>query len=376
MLSCKKKAISILNMAGIELNGGNPWDIQVHNEKLYERTFKRGSLAFGEAYMDGWWSVERLDLFFEKIFAKNLDEMIKPSAILPYVIKAFILNLQKGKRTFKVAEVHYDIGNDLYSLMLDKTMAYTCAYWDGFNNLSKANTLSEAQENKLDMICQKIGLKKGDKILDIGCGWGSFIRYAAQKYGAECVGISISKEQVNHGNDTKGNLSIEFRLQDYRDIEEKFDHIVSIGMFEHVGYKNYKTYMKIVHKNLKDDGLFLLHTIGTNVSTKTTDPWIHKYIFPNSMLPSPTQISKAIEKLFVVEDWHNFGIQYDYTLMAWYYNFKNSWPQIKDKYGERFYRMWEFYLLSSAATFRTRNNQVWQIVLSKNGKQNGYKREY
>ncbi len=374
MLSFKKKAISLLNKAGIELNGTNAWDIQVHNENLYERTFRGGSVAFGEAYMDGWWSVEKLDQFFAKIFALELDEKIQPSKILSYALGSLFLNPQKGKRSFKVAQVHYDIGNDLYSLMLDKRMAYTCGYWDRFHDLSQATNLDEAQENKLDMICKKIGLKKGDKVLDIGCGWGSFIRYAAEKYGAHCVGISVSKEQVKHGNETKGNLPIEFRLQDYRDVEEKFDHIVSIGMFEHVGYKNYKTYMKIVHKNLKDKGLFLLHTIGCNVSAKTTDPWIHKYIFPNSMLPSATQISKAVEKLFIIEDWHNFGIQYDYTLMAWYENFKNGWPQIEDKYSERFYRMWEFYLLSSAATFRARNNHVWQIVLSKHGNQCGYTR--
>lgn len=374
MLSYKKKAFSLLREADIEVNGDKPWDIQVHNEELYARTFMGGTVAFGEAYMDGWWSVERLDQFFEKIFAACIDQKIKPLAILPYTLKSILSNPQKGKRSFKVASVHYDIGNDLYSSMLDKRMTYTCGYWSAFLDRSKAATLDMAQENKLDMICKKIGLKAGDKVLDIGCGWGSFIRYAAEKYGAHCVGISVSKEQVKHGNETKGDLPIEFRLQDYRSMSGKFDHIISIGMFEHVGYKNYKKYMQIAHNNLKDDGLFLLHTIGTNVSTKTTDPWINKYIFPNSMLPSARQISKAVEKLFVIEDWHNFGVHYDYTLMAWYENFKKSWPQLKEKYGERFYRMWEFYLLSSAATFRTRENQVWQIVLSKKGKKGGYER--
>lgn len=372
MLSFKKKALSLLGEANITINGDEPWDIQVHNEDLYARTFKGGTVAFGEAYMDGWWSVEKLDQFFEKIFAARIDQKIKPLAVLPYTLKSILSNPQKGKHSFEVADVHYDIGNDLYASMLDQRMTYTCGYWSTAKDHPKAATLDMAQENKLDMICKKIGLKAGDKVLDIGCGWGSFIRYAAEKYGAHCVGISVSKEQVKLGNETKGDLPIEFRLQDYRSINEKFDHIISIGMFEHVGYKNYKKYMQIVHKNLKDDGLFLLHTIGTNVSIKKTDPWINKYIFPNSMLPSAKQISKAVEKLFVIEDWHNFGVHYDYTLMAWHENFKKSWPQLKEKYGERFYRMWEFYLLSSAATFRTRENQVWQIVLSKNGKKGGY----
>lgn len=374
MLSFKKKGISLFEIAGIEVDGKNPWDIQVHNDAFYERTLRGGSLAFGEAYMDGWWSVDKLDQFFTKIFTAHLDEKIQSSTLLLYYLKSLFLNLQKGEKAFEVGEVHYDVGNDLYSKMLDSRMVYTCGYWDSFYNLPCAEDLDRAQENKLDMICQKIGLKKGDKILDIGCGWGSFIRYAAEKYGAQCVGISVSKEQVKHGNETKGDLPIEFRLQDYRDVDEKFDHIVSIGMFEHVGYKNYKTYMKIVHKNLKDDGLFLLHTIGTNVSCRHTDPWINKYIFPNSMLPSAAQISKSAEKLFIIEDWHNFGIQYDYTLMKWYENFKEGWPQFKEKYGEKFYKMWEFYLLSSAATFRARRNHVWQIVLSKHSNKNGYKR--
>jgi len=374
MLSFKKRATKLLKIAGIEINGNQPWDIQIYNENLYERVFKNGSLGFGEAYMDGWWSVDRLDEMLVRIFKANLEDKINPIAMLPYILKANLINLQKGKRAFKVGQVHYDVGNDLYKKMLDKRATYTCGYWDSYGNIAKADNLDMAQENKLEMICQKLGLKAGDKILDVGCGWGSFMRYAAEKYGVSCVGISVSNEQVKYGNETRGNLPLEFRLQDYHDIDERFDHVVSIGMFEHVGYKNYKTYMKIARRNLKDDGLFLLHTIGCNVSAKMTDPWIQKYIFPNSMIPSAVQISKAVEKLFVIEDWHNFGIQYDYTLMAWYNNFKAVWPQLKDKYGERFYKMWEFYLLSSAATFRIRHNQVWQIVLSKHGKERGYNR--
>lgn len=300
--------------AEITINGKNNKFIMIC---FYERGFKGGSVAFGGAYMDGWWDAERLDELFEKIFNSRIDKKINPLKLLPYAIKSILFNSQRGKKSFEVGEVHYDIGNDLYSLMLDKRMTYTSAYWDAFANVPKAKNLDEAQEHKLEIICRKIGLKKGDKILDIGCGWGSFVRYAAEKYGAQCVGISISKEQIALANATKGNLPIEFRLQDYRDVHEKFDHIISIGMFEHVGYKNYKEYIKVVHRNLKDDGLFLLHTIGRNTSTTRTDPWIHKYIFPNSMLPSIQQIAKATEKYFVVEDWHNFGIQYDYTLMAW-----------------------------------------------------------
>jgi len=374
MLDFKQKAIEILKQADIQINGNRPWDIKVYNENVYERVLRGGTLAFGEAYMDGWFDIPQLDLFFEKVFNAKLDEKIQPKKLILYYLKSLIFNPQKNKKSsFKVGEEHYDVGNDLYKIMLDKRMTYSCAYWDRFQNLPPAKNLDEAQEHKLDMICQKLGLKKGDKILDVGCGWGSFMIYAAEKYGVECTGITISREQKKYIDSIKQDLPIEVYLKDYRDIKGKFDHIISIGMFEHVGYKNYKTFMKIMHNCLKDDGLFLLHTIGSNVSTTKVDPWIEKYIFPNSMLPSLAQISKAAEKLFVIEDIHNIGAHYDKTLMCWYDNFVKGWPKIKDKYSERFYRMWIFYLLSSAALFRVRINQVWQIVFSKNGVKGGYK---
>ena len=373
MLSFRDKAAALLETAGIAINGKNPWDIRIHDERFFERTLRGGSVAFGEAYMDDWWGVEELDAFFTRIFEARLDEKVQPMALFPHYLKALLRNPQKGKRAYKVGEVHYDVGNELYAAMLDRRMTYTCGYWDRFQELPEAQTLDQAQEHKLEMICRKVGLKEGDKVLDIGCGWGSFIRYAAEKYGARCVGISISKEQVRHGNETRGDLPIEFRLQDYRDMNETFDHIVSVGMFEHVGYKNYRTYMRSVCRNLNENGNFLLHTIGTNVSTFSADPWITKYIFPNSMLPSAAQISKAVENIFIIEDWHNFGPHYDRTLMAWYENFQQAWPELKDRYDDRFYRMWEFYLLASAAAFRSRTNQLWQIVLTKNGARGGYK---
>jgi len=373
MFDFKKKAASLLEKADIKINGDREWDIQVHNEEAYERVFRGGTIAFGETYMDGWWDVKNLELFFEKVFTAKLDEQIKPVKLIPYYLKSLIINPQKGRRSYEVGKTHYDIGNDLYKRMLDKRMTYTCAYWDSFQELPRAKTLDEAQEHKLEMVCRKIGLKKGDKVLDIGCGWGSFIRYAAEKYGAECVGITVSKEQVKYGNETKGDLPIEFRYQDYRDINEKFDHIVSLGMFEHVGVKNYRTYMEVVHRCLKKDGLFLLQTIGSPVSRNSVDPWIEKYIFPNSMLPSMAQIAKASENLFIIEDWHNFGYQYYLTLMAWYENFVKAWPELKEHYDERFYRMWVFYLLSSAAAFSIRYQQLWQIVFSKEGVKGGYK---
>jgi len=261
-----------------------------------------------------------------------------------------------------VAKKHYDLGNDLYMAMLDEKMIYTCAYWDGAQNLD------EAQEKKLELCCRKLGLMPGMKVLDIGCGWGGFAKYAAERYDVSVVGVSISKEQIEMGQQRCQRLPVTLRLQDYRDLlnqDEKFDRIVSLGMFEHVGYKNYRTYFNVVSHCLKDNGLFLLQTIGANVSDTTTSSWMHKYIFPNGQLPSIAQIGAAVENIFVMEDWHNFGAYYDKTLMAWHHNFNAHWDDLKSTYDERFRRMWNYYLLSCAGGFRGRMNQLWQIVLSK-----------
>lgn len=302
-------------LADIQVDGNRPWDIQVHNTALYSRVLAGGSLALGESYMDGWWNCQQPDEFFSKILSAELDRKVRSKGEIWGVIQAKIINRQSRKRAYEVGKKHYDVGNELYEVMLDKNMAYSCGYWD------KAENLDQAQEAKLDLSCRKLGLKKGMKVLDIGSGWGSFAKYAAEKYGVEVVGITISEEQVKLARKRGEGLPVEYRLQDYRQLNEQFDRIISIGMIEHVGKKNYSTYMGVAHRCLKAGGLFLLHTIGGNKSVSSTEPWIDKYIFPNSMLPSVKQLSAAAEKLFVLEDWHSFGTDYDKTLLAWYDNF-------------------------------------------------------
>ena len=363
-MTSKEKIEQLLSKAGVELNGSNPWDLQVHDERVYDRIFSSGSLGIGESYMDGWWDVEDLPTFFEKVLGARIDQELVHIGTLWYIARAWVLNMQNKDRARQVAEQHYDVGNDLYERMLDKRMVYTCGYWSGS---PPARNLDEAQEAKLDLICKKLNLKPGQTVLDIGCGWGSFAKFAAEKYGAHVTGVTISQEQVALARERCKGLPVEIRLEDYRDTTGQFDHIVSLGMFEHVGYKNYRTYMKKVFSLLKPEGLFLLHTIGTTKSVTTVDPWIDKYIFPNGMLPSVAYVGKAIDDLFILEDWHNFGPDYEKTLHAWCENFERHWPEIKDSYSERFYRMWRFYLQISAATFRSRSNQLWQVVLSKQG---------
>ena len=372
----KEKEIikSLLSGTGITINGSSPHDPQIHNEDFYNRVLREGSLGLGESYMDGWWDCEKLDQFFDKILTAELDSRVKNNWRIMFKLAwNFVLNSGRRSKAFEIGEKHYDIGNDLFRAMLDKRLTYTCGYWNPSTGSGHETTLDEAQEAKLDLVCQKIGLKRGQKILDIGSGWGSFIGYAAERYGVNALGITVSKEQKELADKLYKNFSVETKLQDYRDINEKFDHIVSLGMFEHVGYKNYRTFMTVAHNALKDNGLFLLHTIGGSCSVGSDDPWLAKYIFPAGMLPSIKQISKSIERLFVVEDWHNFGADYDKTLMAWYNNFENNWEKIKKDYDERFYKMWKYYLLSCAGAFRARKNQLWQIVFSKKGVSGGYK---
>lgn len=363
----KKIIQDILDPLDIRIEGERPWDVRVDNPEFFSRVLAQGSLGLGESYMDGWWTCEALDQFFSRILSARLDKTVKSQKrLLLAVFNAKILNAQRGARAFIIGKRHYDTGNDLFAHMLDKRMNYSCGYW------KNAKTLDDAQEAKLDLICKKLSLQPGMTVLDIGCGWGGFARWAAEKYRVKVSGITVSREQVKLAEEHCSGFDVDIRLQDYRELNQTFDRIVSIGMFEHVGFRNYRTYMKVVRRCLKEDGLFLLHTIAGNTSVHAVDPWISKYIFPNSMLPSARQIASAFEGVLTLEDWHSFGPYYDPTLMAWYHNFVENWEKIKDRYDDRFYRMWTYYLLSCAASFRVRRNQLWQIVYSKNGIAGGY----
>jgi cyclopropane-fatty-acyl-phospholipid synthase len=368
MNGSKKQVQELLALAGVEINGPNPWDIQVKDERFYKRVLSEGSLGLGESYMDGWWEAASLDQLFFKIQSAGLKRRVKPSLrLLFYLLRFALFNMQNKRRATQVAEQHYNLGNELYTNFLDPNMQYSCGYFQGTDDLAIA------QKQKLDLICRKLDLKPGDRLLDVGCGWGGLAKYAAENYGCHVTGINISDEQIKFARDWTKGLPVEIVKIDYRDLKGKFNKIASVGMFEHVGYKNYRKYLSTVRELLTDDGLFLLHTIGSSISVVATDPWINKHIFPNGMLPSIKQIGKAMEKQFVMEDWHNFGAYYDPTLMAWFKNFDSNWSKIKHLYDERFYRMWKYYLLSCAGSFRARKIQLWQIVMTKTGVIGGYR---
>ncbi|MBE8595797.1 cyclopropane fatty acyl phospholipid synthase [Xenorhabdus sp. BG5] len=359
-------AHELLQETDIDINGKRPFDIRIKNPDFYKRVLKEGSLGLGESYMDGWWECDRLDIFFYKVLRAGLEHRIpKNVKDIFKIIISRIFNLQSPKRAWIVGEEHYNLGNDLFTRMLDPHMQYSCGYW------KDANTLEEAQSHKLRLICEKLQLSPGMTLLDIGCGWGGLGAYAAENYGVSVTGVTISAEQQKYAQERCKDLNVKIILEDYRNLNLQFDRVVSVGMFEHVGPKNYDNYFNIVKNNLKPDGLFLLHTIGSNIDKLGSDAWISKYIFPNGCLPSSAKIAKATTGKFVMEDWHNFGADYDRTLMAWYERFIASWHEIEHNYSPRFKRMFSYYLNACAGAFRARDIQLWQIVFSPRGIEKG-----
>lgn len=334
-------------------------DIFVTDERFYDRVLSEGSLGLGESYMEGWWiegdmSLDELAYRVQKCNIKQrLMEQswrVKLQLLTSWLYrKLYPVNVKDGKL---VGLQHYDLGNDFFEQMLGPSMIYSCGYFKGTDDLY------QAQINKVNLIKEKLKLKRGDRVLDIGCGWGSIAGLLAEQ-GIVVEGLTISKEQYKYACEKYPD--VKFILADYRDMhtEERYDAIFSVGMFEHVNHENYVTYMNFVDRMLKPEGMFLLHTIGRNDSSIVCEPWISKYIFPNSALPSLSQITQAAENLFVVEDVENFGPDYDKTLMCWYekcvYNDK----------PEEFIRMWRYYLLMCAGNFRSRKCQLYQVVLSK-----------
>jgi len=361
--------------AGVLLNGSRPWDMRVIDRRLFSRVLTGGPVGLADAYVDRWWECDALDQWFDRCLGADVP---KGAAWHPRVIgrcvKEYLVNLQSPRHAGHNGRAHYDLGNDLFQAMLDPRMVYSCGYWD------QADTLEQAQEDKLDLICRKLGLASGMRVLDIGCGWGGLAEYAATRYGCKVVGVTVSGEQADWARQRCAGLSVEVRLQDYRQINERFDRVVSVGMFEHVGQKNHRSYMRLVRRCLRSDGLCLLHFFATQRPwPNRLDSellWVGRYIFPGMVVPTLGQVGRAMDRLFVVEDVQNFGADYDPTLMAWFDNFDRNWPTLLDTYGDRFYRMWKYYLLTCAGAFRSRKYQVWQMVLSPAGVPEGYRKVY
>jgi len=365
-VSAKRRVAELLDAAGIEINGNRRWDLKVHDERLFQRVLAEGSVGAGESYMDGWWDADRLDEFFTRVQAARLDRKIRAVPTLLQVLLSRLGNRQNRRRSRRVAEQHYDLSNRLYEAMLGPTMQYTCAY---YGPEGETTTLDEAQRAKLALVADKLHLEPGMRVLELGGGFGELARYLAAERECDVVSYNISRQQVDYARRLCKGLPVDIRLEDYREAADdtaEYDRVVSVGLMEHVGPKNYRGFFDLVRARLKAGGLALVHTIGGNVSRATADSWITKYIFPGGVIPSEAQLTRAKEGLLVLEDWHNFGPDYDRTLMAWEANFLQAWPRLKEEEGldERFYRMWRYYLNCSAGAFRARGLNLWQMVFS------------
>ncbi|MEM8922967.1 MAG: cyclopropane fatty acyl phospholipid synthase [Actinomycetota bacterium] len=360
--TAKRLVTELLEGTGIEIDGPADHDIQIHDERFYQQVVRDRELGLGETYQQGWWSAGRLDKFIALVLEAKLRHRITRSPrLLALAARASVSNRQSITRAAQNASAHYDIGNDLYERMLDKRMIYSCGYWD------KAADLDTAQEAKLELICRKLHLEPGMRLLDIGCGWGGFAQYAAERHGVHVTGISPAAEQVAVARERCMGLDVDIQQTDFRNVRGTFDRIVSIGMLEHVGHKNYRKFFDVNRELLTPDGIILHHTIGSNITKNHTDPWFDKYIFPGGVVPSVEYVGRASSFHWALEDVHNFGPDYDTTLMAWLDNIERRWDEVPH-YDERFRRTWRYYLMSSAASFRTRNLQLWQFVFTRAGR--------
>lgn len=366
---------------GVCSTTGSSSTIQTAGTPLHEieALARQGIDILGEAYMDGRWSTPRLDETMATLFSGPTlsgtelllsHRIARHARLLRYFLSARLANLQAGARSLQVAHRHYDLGNDLFEAMLDRSMTYTSGVWRGARNLE------EAQRAKLELLCQKLQLKPGMTVLDIGCGWGNFAEYAAREHGVSVTGVTISREQAGYARKRCAELSVTILEQDYKTLSPSttgtFDRVVSIEMIEAVGRKNLDTFFNIVHQSLKSEGIFALQAISAETVTRYSSArlnefllWILRYIFPNGYLPTLPELVTPARSSFVLEHLDNLGNSYEKTLLAWEQNISAQWSNLSDRYDERFQRMWRFYLLTCAALFRIRMTNVYQIVYRK-----------
>jgi cyclopropane-fatty-acyl-phospholipid synthase len=364
----RRRVERVLAGSGVTLDGAAPWDIQVHDGRFYARCLAQGSLGFGESYVDGWWDCVDLDGCIERLLRHRAEGRVGTFVRTSLALRHALRNVQRGAGAWRVGRRHYDLGDDLFEAMLGERLVYSCAYW------AEADDLDAAQLAKLDLVCRKLELEPGMRVLDVGCGWGEALKHAAQHYGVVGVGVTVSENQARTARGLCRGLPVDVRLADYRTLHgERFDRIFSIGMFEHVGPRNHATFFEVLRECLAPTGIALLHTIGTQTGGRVPDPWIERYVFPNSVIPRLDDLVAAATPFFAVEDLHNFGLDYVRTLQAWRVRFDAAWPRLEPRYGAAFRRLWHYYLATAIASFSTRRNHLWQIALTPHGRSEVYR---
>ena len=358
-----------------------PIRLKILDKKLHWKLLINPDLYFGEAYTDGSVVIENGTLTeFLDIALKNIGR--KPTNSITNVLGKFrriyryITNFNLVKKSKKNVAHHYDISNKFYNLFLDEKRQYSCAY---FKN--EDDTLEVAQNNKIDHIIKKLNLKSNQRVLDIGCGWGTLAIDIAKKTQCEVVGITLSENQLEYAQQKAKEMNlenqVEFKLVDYRQLNEKFDRVVSVGMFEHVGRKFYKKYFNKVYDFLNEDGVALIHTIGSINPPRGPQPWITKYIFPGGYTPSLSEVSLPIEESgLIVSDLEVLRTHYQHTLRNWKDRFISKKEEVLEMFDEKFFRMWEFYLVGCEMAFKWSDQVVFQFQLTKKLKATPITRDY
>lgn len=353
---------NLLEKMDIQVGGNRAWDIQIHSPDFARRVMTMGGLGLGDSYIEGDWDANSVDSFINHILRARLDKEIKSFGMSISSLKSRFHSLAKGQKPWKFQDVLRNLPNEFFEAILGTNMSFTSGYW-----AAGAKTLEEAQQARRDMTCKKLNLKQGMRLLDAGSGWGGFSAFAAEHYGVECVCISSFKGQHEWASQHYAHLPIEFVQNESLMLDGMFDCIVSIDRFEHLPQKNYRVYLEMGDRILEEDGLLLLQSTGKNERRLNGKHWFDTHILQNNSLPTIAQIAGATNGLFVMEDMHNFGSDYDKTLMAWYQNFEAAWPALQKQYkfDEKLYRTWKYYLLSSAGAYRANDLQQWQCIFSK-----------
>ena len=322
----------------IAIDGSKPWDIRVTDNRFFRAVVTQGSLGLGEAYMNGWWKCEDLEELAYRLMRSGI---YKISLWMPIYLVANIhdaaINQQSKEKSLRVAERHYAMGNDIFLSFLGKYKNYSCGYFSDTDNLD------QAQLQKLEKICRLLDLKPGDRVLDVGGGWGEFARYAATKYGCYVTSVNITDEQIKFAVEYCKGTSVDIRKCDYRDITGRYDKIAVIAMLTHVGPKNYRKFMEVADRCLEPGGMMLIESVGGHKSRKNCEAWINRYIFPGGVVPSLKQFDTAMAGRFSRKETDEFGGFYVHTLRAWNRNLMQAWPDHLRKYDERVRLMFEYF---------------------------------
>ena len=338
----------LFSSAGVTINGDNPWDIEVNDDRFYRDVLFRGSLGLGESYLREYWRAADLEELFFRLTSSNLEQISKrlPTQLVNSSVSR-LSNRQTPSRALSNAEHHYNLGNDLFFEFLGRYKNYSCGYF------RDTDSLDEAQLAKMRRLCDLLELEEGDTLLDVGGGWGEFARFAAENRGCHVTSVNISDSQIRHAREYCRDANVDVVRSDYRDLRGRFSKIAVIAMFTHVGPKNYRQFMQTMHRLLQAGGRMVMETVGALTATERCEPWTDKYIFPGGIIPSPQQIESACAGLFRLRIVEEFGADYVITLRHWHRNFMAAWPRLSQRYSETTRRMFEYYLLSVAGAFRS-----------------------